>query len=63
MTDLTTLQAQYVTARAALRRALNEWKAEPCEATELTVASRGATVCALEAKITEETRRIATVAW
>ena len=45
------LIAQLATARACLRAAIAEYVASPCDATELAVASKGATVCALERKL------------
>jgi hypothetical protein len=49
--NLRTLRAQLETARRCLRSAIAEYVADPCEATELTVATKGASVCAIEARI------------
>ena len=47
------LRTQLAAARAALRSAIAEYVATPCDVTELTVATRGATVCAIEKRIDE----------
>lgn len=47
------LRTQLAAARAALRSAIAEYVATPCDVNELTVATRGATVCAIEKRIDE----------
>ena len=46
-------RTQLAAARAALRSAIAEYVANPCDVNELTVATRGATVCAIEKRIDE----------
>ena len=47
------LRAQLAAARAALRSAIEAYVATPCDVNELTVATRGATVCAIEKRLDE----------
>ena len=47
------LRTQLAAARAALRSAIEAYVATPCDVNELTVATRGATVCAIEKRIDE----------
>lgn len=47
------LRTQLAAARAALRSAIAAYAAHPCDVNELTVATRGATVCAIEKRIDE----------
>ena len=49
--NLRTLRAQLETARRRLRNAIAAYVADPCETTELTVATKGAVVVAIEARI------------
>ncbi len=48
-----TLRKQLAVARSSLRTAIAEYVAHPCDITELTVATRGATVVAIEKRLDE----------
>lgn len=52
-TTVEALRTQLAAARAALRSAIAEYAANPCDVTELTIATRGATVCAIEKRLDE----------
>lgn len=48
-----TLRKQLAVARSNLRSAIAEYVAHPCDVTELTVATKGATVVAIEKRLDE----------